>query len=100
MIHTLKKLNYYNLIGCVDFALSVFVGARMLELDMVATRREVGLFSISLRIPDFLGELSAAYLQNPYENYAAGHTFPQYEIFEDFADWEFKNGRCQKVVTE
>ena len=76
MIHTLKKLNYYNLIGCVDFALSVFVGARMLELDMVATRREVGLFLISLRILDLLGELSAAYLQNPDENYAAGHTFP------------------------
>ena len=60
MIHTLKMLNYYNLIGCVDFALSVFVGARMLELDMVATRREVGLFLISLRILDFLGELSTA----------------------------------------
>ena len=72
----------------------------MLELDMVATRREVGLFLISLRIIDFLKELSTMYLQNPNENYAAGHTFPQYEIFEDFADWEFKNGKCQKVVSE
>ena len=62
MIHMLKKLNYYNLIGCVDFALFVFVGTMMLELDMVSTRREVGLFLISLSIPDLLEELLAAYL--------------------------------------
>ena len=46
----------------------------------------------SLRIPDLFEEIDVAFLQRNDENFAGIDSFPQYELFEPFADWEIKNG--------
>ena len=92
MIKILKILNYYQLIGSVDFSLAIFTGAKMLDLEDIHIKQEFVKYLWTLRIPDIFDELDAAYLQRIDENYAGTDTFPQYEIFENFADWEIQEG--------
>jgi len=70
----------------------------MLDLEEINMTEGVQRFLVSLRIPDLFEELEAAFLQRPDENYAAIDSFPQYELFQPSADWEIKNGRCQKEM--
>lgn len=98
MIKVLKTLNYYQIIGVVDFSLSVFTSAKMLDLEEINMTEGVPKFLLSLRIPDLFEELEAAFLQRNDENYAGTDSFPQYELFYPFADWEIKNGKFQKKL--
>ena len=98
MIKVLKTLNYYQIIGGIDFSVAVFVSAKMLDLEEVNMNEGVLKFLQSLRIPDLFEELDAAFLQQPEENFVSTDSFPRYELFQPFADWEIKNSRCQKKV--
>jgi len=42
MIWTLKVLNFYQLIGGVDFALNIFTGAKLLDLEEIPIKPELG----------------------------------------------------------
>ena len=70
----------------------------MLDLEEINMNQQVERFLKSLRIPDLFEELEVAFLQINDENFAGIDSFPQYELFAPFADWEFKDGRCQKKV--
>lgn len=96
MIWTLRILNYYQIIGGVDFALSIYTGAKILDLEEIPIKEELTKFLVSLKIPDIFEELEASFLQRVDENYAVTDTFPQYEIFKNFADWEIREGMCRK----
>lgn len=96
MIQVLQTLNYYQIIGGIDFSLAVYTSAKMLDLDEINMNEGVQRFLTSLRIPDLFEEIDAAFLQRNDENYVGTDSFPQYELFEPFADWEIKNGRCTK----
>jgi len=96
MIWTLRILNYYQIIGSVDFALSIYTGAKILDLEEIPIKEELIKFLVSLKILDIFEELEASFLQRVDENYAVTDRFPQYEIFENFADWEIK-GVCRKI---
>src|SRR5690606_18255240 len=82
----------------VDFSVPVYVTTKMLDLEEINMHEQVERFLKSLRIPDLFEELEAAFLQSNDENFAGTDSFPQYELFAPFADWEFKGGRCQKKV--
>jgi len=82
MIWTLKVLNYYQIIRGIDFALSIFTGAKLMDLEEIPIKTEVEKFMLSLKIPDIFEELEASFLQRYDENYAVSDTFHQYEIFE------------------
>jgi len=41
MIWILKALNYYQLIGGIEFALSVYIGAQMLELEAIPIKTDL-----------------------------------------------------------
>lgn len=97
MIWTLRILNYYQIIGSVDFALSLFTGAKILDLEEIPIKEEMIKYLLSLRIPDIFEELESSFLQRIDENYANTDTFPQYEIFENFADWRIQEGECRKI---
>lgn len=99
MIWTLKVLNYYQIIGSIDFTLSIFTGAKLMDLEEIHIKRELENFIVSLKILDIFEELEASFLQRYDENYAVSDTFPQYEIFEGFADWEIRGGFCRKKPT-
>ena len=96
MIWILKVLDYYQLIGGVDFALSIYTGAQMLDLEAIPIKADLERYLRLLRIPNIFEELEASFFQRNDENYAPNDTFPQYEIFENFADWEIKGGFCIK----
>ena len=98
MIKILQILNYYQIIAGIDFSVAVYVSAKMLDLEEVNMNGLVERFLKSLRIPDLFEEIEAAYLQQPDENFASTDSFPQYELFQPFADWEIKDGRCRKKV--
>lgn len=91
-------MNYYQIIGGIDFYVAVYVSAKMLDLEEINMNELVEHFLKSLRIPDLFEELDTAFLQQVDENFVATDSFPQYELFQPFADWEIKNGRCQKKV--
>ena len=76
MIKILKILNYYQLIGSVDFSLAIFTGAKMLDLEYIQIKKYLLKYLWTLRIPDIFDELNAAYLQRIDENYAGTDTFP------------------------
>lgn len=97
MIWTLRILNYYQIIGSVDFAPSLFTGAKILDLEEIPIKEEMIKYMLSLRIPDIFEELESSFLQRIDENYANTDTFPQYEIFENFADWRIQEGECRKI---
>jgi len=84
------------LIGGIDFSLGIYTGAQILDLEAIPIKRELEKYLLSLKIPDIFKELEAYFLQRFDENYAANDTFPQYEIFENFVDWEIKEGFCRK----
>jgi len=96
MIKVLQTLNYYQIIGGIDFSFAVYTSAKMLDLDEINIIERVGGFLKSLRIPDLFEELDAAFLQRNDENFAGTYSFPRYELFEPFVDWEIKDGRFQK----
>lgn len=98
MIWTLKVLDYYQIIGGVDFSLSIFTGAKLMVLEEIPIKQELEKFIVSLKIPDIFEELEASFLQRYDENYVVSDTFPQYEIFEGFADWEIRGGVCRKKL--
>ena len=97
MIWTLMILNYYQIIGGVDFAFSLFTGAKILDLEEIPIKEEMVKYLVSLKIPDIFEELESAFLQRIDENYANTDSFPQYEIFEGFADWEIRGAKCTKI---
>jgi len=92
MIWIVKVLNFYQLIGGIDFGLSIFTREKILDLEAILFKLEVEKYILSLKIPDIFEELEASFLQKFDENYAPNDTFPQYEIFEGFASWEIKDG--------
>ena len=92
-------MNFYQLIGGIDFVVTIFTRAKILDLETIPFKPEVEKYILSLKIPDIFEELEASFLQRIDENYAANDTFPQYEIFEGFADWEIKDGFCRKKPT-
>ena len=92
-------MNFYQLIGWIDFALSIFTGEKILDLETFPFKPEVEKYIISLKIPNIFEELDASFQQRFDENYAPNDTSPQYEIFEGFADWEIKDGSCRKKPT-
>lgn len=96
MIQVLQTLNYYQIIGGIDFSFAIYTSAKMLDLDEINITERVGRFLKSLRILDLFEEIDAAFLQRNDENFAGTDSFPQYELFEPFADWEIKNGCCRK----
>lgn len=98
MIKVLKTLNYYQIIAGIDFSVAIYVSAKMLDLAEVNMNGLVERFLKTLRIPDLFEEIEAAYLQQPDENFVSTDSFPQYESFQPFADWEVKHGRCQKKI--
>ena len=71
-----------------------------MDLDDVNIKTKVGQFLQTLRILDLFEEMEASYLQRRDLDYMHSDTFPQYEIFEPFADWEIKNGYCKKKQVE
>jgi len=78
MIWTLRILNYYQIIGSIDFAFSLFTGAKVLDLEEVPIKEEMIKYLVSLRIPDTFEELESSFLQRIDDNYANTDTFPQY----------------------
>lgn len=96
MFWILKVLNYYQLIGGVDFSLGIFTEAKILDPETIQVHDNIERYILSLRIPDIFDELEASFLQRFDENYAANDTFPQYEIFENFADWEIREDLCRR----
>nr|AXB54821.1 polyprotein [Pinus nigra virus 1] len=97
MIWTLRILNYYQIIGGVDFAFTLFTGAKVLDLEEIPIEEPMIKYLVSLKIPDIFEEIESAYLQRIDENYANTDSFPQYEIFENFADWKIQGGECRKT---
>lgn len=77
VIWILKVLNYYQLIGGVDFALSIYI-AQMLDLEAIPIKVDLERYLRSLRIPDIFEALEASFLQRNDENYAPSDTFPQF----------------------
>ena len=63
MIWTLRVLNYYQIIGGVDFALSLFTGAKILDLEEIPMTEDMIKYLVSLKIPDIFEELKASFLQ-------------------------------------
>lgn len=98
MIKVLKTLNYYQIIGGIDFLVAVYFMEKMLDLEEVNIEEGVLRFLQSLRIPDLFEELDATFRQQPDESFISTYSFPQYELFQPFADQEIRNGRCQKKV--
>jgi len=52
MIWILKALNYYQLIGGIDFALSIYTRAQMLDLEAIPIKADLEKYLLSLKIPD------------------------------------------------
>jgi len=44
MIWVLQILNYYQLIGSIDFALEIFTSAKMMDLEEINIKEDVGKF--------------------------------------------------------
>jgi len=61
MIKVLQTLNYYQIIGGIDFSVAVYVPAKMLDLEEINMNEHVERFLKSLRIPDLFEELDAAF---------------------------------------
>ena len=57
MIWILKVLNFYQLIGGIDFGLNIFTGAKILDLETIPFKLEVEKYILSLKIPDIFEEL-------------------------------------------
>lgn len=68
-----------------------------MDLEEVPIKEEMIKYLVSLRIPDIFEELKSSFLQRIDENYANTDTFPQYEIFENFTDWQIQGGECRKI---
>ena len=68
----------------------------MLDLEAIPIKSNLEKCLLSLKISDIFEELETYFLQRFDENYAPNDTFPQYEIFENFADWEIKEGFYKK----
>lgn len=62
--------------------MSIFTGAKILDLEEIPIKEEMKKYLVSSRIPDIFEELESCFLQRIDENYANTDTFPQYEIFE------------------
>lgn len=58
----------------------------MLDLEAVNMNGLVERFLKALRIPDLFEEIEATFLQQPDENFVSTDSFPQYELFQPFAD--------------
>lgn len=52
MIWILRILNYYQIIGGVDFALSIYTSAKILDLEEIPIKEELLKYLVSLKIPD------------------------------------------------
>ena len=76
MIKVLQTLNYYQLIGSVDFSFAIYSNAKMLDIEEINIHDLVERFLISLQIPDLFDEMEAAYLQSSTEYFESTHTFP------------------------
>ena len=96
MIKVLQTLNYYQIIRGIDFYFVVYTSAKMVDLDEINMTERVGMFLKALRILDLFEELDVAFLQRNDEKFVGIDSFPQYELFEPFVDWEIKNGHRQK----
>ena len=81
MVKVLQNLNYYQIIGCIEFSLAVYTSAKMMDLDEINMNDRVERFLRSLRIPDLFDEIEAAFLQRNDEKFAGTDSFPQYELF-------------------
>lgn len=99
MIWTLKVLNYYQIIGGLEFSLSIYTGEKLMDLKEIPIKNKLEKFIVSLKIPDIFEELEPSFLHRYDENYVVSDTFLQYEIFEEFDDWEIKGGLCRKNPT-
>ena len=97
MIKVLMNLNHYHIIGAFDFSLAVYTTAKMLDIDKINMSEKVERFLKTMRIPDLFDELEAAYIQRNDEHFEGTDTFPQFELFETFADWEFKGLLASKT---
>lgn len=57
MIWILKALNYYKLIGGIDFASSIYTRTQILDLEAIPIKGELKKYVLSLKIPDILKNL-------------------------------------------
>jgi hypothetical protein len=94
MIQVILILNYYGLIGCIEFSFGLYNTVKFLDLAEVPILQKVHSMIYSFHISDWWEEVEAAYLQSSYTHYDWDHTFSLFIIHSPCVDWEIKNGLC------